>query len=391
MLDLLYFSIKQLSRKRIRTLLTVLGISISISSIILINIISTNGKKAITDELASLGIDSVSVTAKNQPLSEEDIAVLKNISGVKNAAPLVVDIGSIDIAGENKSTLMWGIDSGGGSIMSIELLHGRIIDNADVSSVSNVCMIDASLCERLFGRENATGKKITVPMGGTSDQYEIIGIVSTGSGLLQNFIGDAVPSFIYFPYTTLLSASGKSDFTQAAIKLDEGIDADRTCEQISKRLSLINNNADSYTVENYVRQKERLDNLLGIITIVLSAIAAISLLVAGLEIMTTMIVSVNERMKEIGIKKSIGASKGTILKEFLFEAALMCFFGSIIGAIIGILAAKAGGAIFGIKLSVDPVTVLLCIVICVVVGSLFGVYPALKAANLKPVESLRHE
>jgi len=378
-------------RKRVRTALTITGIAISICSIIIINIISENGKTAIRNELASLGIDSVSVTAKSHTMNEQDIETLRSINGVKNAVPFVLDISAMSVKGEQKDILLWGIDSGAGSMMSIELKYGRLIDKSDIRSGANVCMIDTFMANSLYGRDNVVGKSVMLPMKGVLQEYSIIGIISTGSGLLQNFIGDVVPSFIYLPYTTLLGYMGRSEFTQAAIKLEDEANTDLTCAAIQKRLELANNLKGEYTVENYAKQKERLDNLLGIVTIILSAIAAISLLVAGLGIMTTMTVSVNERMKEIGIKKSIGASKSTILAEFLFEAALMCLLGSVLGAIAGTSGAKIGGMIFNMDLKINFTSIIVCIIMSVIIGSLFGVYPALKAANLEPVDTLRHD
>ena len=391
MLRFIYFSCKQMTRRRVRTLLTVISVAVSICSIVIINIISDNGKTAIGNELSQLGIDSVSISADGQALSEEDLKSIQSLPGIKNAVPLVVEYTAVTVQSEEQKVLLWGVNGSAGPMISIESRFGRMLDRSDVRSCAEVCVIDSHLAKALYGRENVTGKTLRLLVGDSQEEYTIVGVAATGGGLLQNFIGDAVPGFVYLPYTTLLSATGKSGFYQAVAGLEEGADADTTCTRITRQLEAQNRGAASYTVDNYARQKKQLDNLLQIITLLLSAIAAISLLVAGLGIMTTMMSSVNERMKEIGIKKSIGASRIAIAGEFLAEAAVMCLIGSLIGAGVGVLAALTGQAVFGMKLVIDPLPILFCVFLSVLTGGIFGAYPAIKAACLRPVDILKNE
>lgn len=232
---------------------------------------------------------------------------------------------------------------------------------------------------------------MSIVCAGKTEEFEVIGIVKTGSGLLQNLIGDYVPTFVYVPYTTVQNLLEKSSFDQVAVKIAEGEDVDRVGEKITISLSRSAGTEEAYVSNNLVKQKDGLTNILQIITLVLSAVGAVSLLVASLSIMTVMLVSVSERTREIGIKKSIGASKRMILLEFLFEAVLITLIGCMLGILVGYMISYAGVSYFGMTLNFRTDIMLLAVVFSVMTGVIFGVYPAVKAANLKPVDALRME
>ena len=209
---------------------------------------------------------------------------------------------------------------------------------------------------------------------------------------MQNMLGEYVPSFLYLPYTTMQSASGQDHFDRIAVRAAEGEDPDRVGEEIITQLCQTSGRSESMcTVENMAKQKEGLNRIMDLVTLVLSAIAAISLVVAGLGIMTMMLTSVNERTKEIGIKKSIGASEGIILLEFLIEAFTLSLVGSIIGAGVGLGIVLICCAIGGIPMAINWTLTWAVIGFTVLLGVLFGVYPAAIAAKLRPVDALRFE
>lgn len=389
--DILYCSVKNLYRKKLRTILTIMGIAVGACSVIIINAIGDSGKSAVNSELDSLGLGGIAVTAFSTELQKEDLNVIRQNQDVETAMPLLMQYTFAKVRNTTSNALVWGIDSGAKQIISLELSHGRMISTADVSSYSRVCLIDQSYAKSMYGRYNVEGSKISIQFNGVYDEYEIVGTVKAGSSLLQNFIGDVIPTFIYIPYTTLQRSIGRNGFDQIAVKTSKNADVEATGASIIRDLERLNNSYGQYKADNLAKQKDRLSNLLSIVTLVLSAISAISLLVAGLGIMTVMLVSVNERTREIGIKKSIGAKKSTIMGEFLLEAFAISLIGSVIGSTIGIVGAYIGGDIFGIAVDVRMELIAVCIAFSVIVGIIFGVYPAAKAAKMHPVDALRME
>jgi putative ABC transport system permease protein len=219
----------------------------------------------------------------------------------------------------------------------------------------------------------------------------VVGIIKTGSGLLQNMIGDYIPTFVYVPYTTIQTAVGRDDFDQIAVKVKSGSNVDKIGKIIVSDLNRNNGTTDAFVSNNLAKQKDSLTSMLDIITLILSAVGSISLLVASLSIMTVMLVSVNERTREIGIKKAIGAKRSSIMMEFMFEAILISLIGCFCGIAVGYLISYAGTAYFGITLSIRMDIMLLAIGFSIFTGTVFGVYPAYKASSLNPVDALRME
>lgn len=395
MADIFRSAFQNLGRKRLRTALTMMGVAIGVASVIMIGNISQCGTDALTHEFDSLGLSGLSISALENntqvTLTDTDLKVVREAENVEKAMPVMMQATSIQTTRITGKALLWGIDADANQIISLNILYGRAISVSDVKSGAKVCMVDENFSKASYKRNNIIGKKVLVSCSSGTEEFEVVGIVKTGSGLLQNFIGNYIPNFVYVPYSTMQQLLGKNSFDQIAVKLKTGTDVDKTGDMLVQSLNRTNGSSNAFVSNNLMKQKDSLANILGVITLILSSVGAISLLVASLSIMTVMLVSVNERTREIGIKKSIGARKKDILLEFMFEAVLITLFGSFFGIIAGYGISFMGASYFGFTLGIRLDIMGLAVGFSVLTGLIFGVYPAMKAAKMNPVDALRME
>lgn len=395
MLEYIGAAISNIYRKRFRSVLTMLGISIGVCSVVIIGAVGNIGTDLLNKEISSFGIGGITIgtdnNTKDTKLYIDDLETIEQNSKVDKAVPILLEYTKSYCRNLAVNTAVWGVGSGADQIFSLELMHGRLINYSDLAGAERVCIVDEEYAVKTFKRSNIVGKKITLDLDGRSEPLEVIGVVKSGGMIIQNLITDIIPSFIYSPYTTIQSLGGKSYFDQICIVANESYDEEVVATSIIKTLEEKNNSRGAYKSENVTAQKDRLNGIVGIVTLILSVIAGISLVVAGLSVMTVMLVSVKERTREIGIKKSVGATKKNIMTEFLIEAIILTLFGSLIGCIIAIVVTFVGCAVLGLTPSVNWSLTLVCIVFSLVIGIVFGVYPAIKASKLSPVDALRHE
>lgn len=395
MIDCIMGSVKNILRKKMRSILTITGISIGVLSVVIISIIGDIGKVELNSELSSMGIGGICIRATNGSgtvrLSEKELIAVQENSNVQAATPLMTSVSYVTVRSKASQCIVWGIDSNAKDIVSLELLYGRLLNKIDIMQKSKVCIVDEAFAKERYKRTNIVGKKVNITLNSKNEEFEIVGVVSSGGSLLQGVMGDIVPTFLYAPFTTIAQYSRNGGFTQIVAKLNDQTDETVATNNIVRELSTKMGDNHMIQVENLNQQKDKLNGILNVVTLILTLIGGISLLVSGLSIMTVMLVTVNERTREIGIKKSIGASKTVIMIEFLSEALILSLMGSIIGATIGISIGLIGAWIMHLPLSINFGGIIFCIAFCIVTGVLFGVYPAMKAAKLKPVEALRFE
>lgn len=397
MLEMLKIAVRNLTRKSMRTWLTIASISIGIASVVVIGAIGDAGKAAVTSELDNMGITGLSVstaaygTSTTVHLQMDELNAIRELPSVENAMPLIMYYTDSTLKGEKSDSLVWGIDSGAKQVISLELLHGRLINKNDVEDTAKVCLVDQNYALTTYGRENIVGKTMQILMNGNEETYEVIGIVSAGSSIMQNVIGNYVPSIVYVPYTSLQEYAVINKFDQIAVKVNAGSDVEDAQSSIISALDQVSGTTGAFHAENLAKQRDQLMSMLDIITLVLSLIGGISLIVAGLGIMTIMLVSVTERTREIGIKKAIGAKNHKIMVEFLLEAVFITAIGSLLGALVGLGISMLGLMAVGMSAAIQWPTILNAIGVSMLIGVFFGVYPAYKASKLRPVEALRIE
>lgn len=397
MWDYFYCALCNIGRKRFRSIITICGIVIGVSSVIVIGAIGNGAKYAVNAQLDSLGINGVNISQKSDSLSTisskltlDDLNSCLSVKGVNSAMPLIMQQGNAVLHGQQKQTLIWGIGNNAGNMISLKLDYGRFITQSQIDSHAKVCLVDDTFAKSAYKRSNITGKNISIYMGKGYQTFKVIGIVESGSSLLYNLVGEYIPTFIYIPYTAAEDLRASSGFDEIMIKESKNYNADTTGALVTNLLAK-KHVGNTYVASNMIKQKQRLSNILGIITIVISAVGAISLIVAGLGIMTVMLVSVNERTREIGIKKAIGAKKSVIMFEFLLEALLITIIGGTIGIATGIMISYFASKTMNFNFNVNFSSVIISSGFAIITGILFGVYPAYKAANLNPVDALRQE
>lgn len=393
MMDYIKNSLKSIGK--LRNILTLVAISIGVASVVLIASIGEIGKYTINSEINTFGLGSVTVKANssvtNVSLDSDDLEIIRKQDFVKNAIPLMANFGKITVQESVENCIMWGIDNSADLVISLDTVYGRLIGNDDIKNHAKTCIIDTGLAQQLYKRTNVVGKQITLTINNKTDTFTIVGVASAGGNLLQSVVGNIVPMFVYLPYTTMQDLLGKSTFDQIAVKFDQSYDEDVASQKLVDVLSNSYGKEDIFETQNITQQKDKLNNILNMVTLVLSAIAGISLIVSGLGIMTVMLVSVNERTKEIGIKKAIGAKNKDIMTEFLVDAFTLSLIGSIIGLSIGLLIVVGVSLLLDLPIIINTQILVICVLFSIIVGIVFSVYPARTAAKMRPVDALRSE
>lgn len=389
MVELIKGAFRNLVRKRHRARLTVLGIAVGVMMVAVVSVISNVGRAWVDNELDSMGVGGLSVMAPTggELISEDTLKELRTLSCVSSAMPLMVQLSTVSAANASSEAALCGIDAGADQVISLSLCHGRMISPGDVSSAARVCVLDESLAKAVYGRCNVVGKTVSVQYGDRLDILTVVGVSETGSSLLQNFTS-MIPGMLYIPYTTHSTITGQSAFDQIAVRVMGASDvAERKVERLLDRLY----DGDSpFRTDDLAVQKERLEGLVDVVALVLTAISAISLVVSGFGIVTAMLSAVSERTREIGIKKAIGATNGRILSEFLTEAVLLSAAGALLGMLPAVVLVVVLSAM-GLPTNIPVSLFIGLFVFSLLVGGAFGAYPAYKASRLQPVEALRNE
>ena len=384
-----------------RSFLTMLGIIIGISSVIMIISIGNGVKGGINNELNAMAGGQLYIYSYGDndegislEFTDEDIdAILEKVPHVKAVTPKWswngTATGRKGIFTANASFGMPGLEYASND----PVIKGRYFNESDYYAANRVCVITESSAKTLFGTTNVLGMSFEYSLYGVSQEFTIIGIRKDNASMLMNMVGGDTVS-MEVPLTVISDAYGFYIANNDLLIISDS--AEYSTQVASDVVRLMENRHDvrgknAIQVENFNDYMSQMNQILSYITIFVVFVAAISLLVGGIGVMNIMLVSVTERTREIGIRKSLGARTGSILLQFLSESAIITLLGGIIGIVIGVTGAFGVCALIGFTAKVNVSTVLGASLFSSAVGIFFGIYPARKAARLSPIEALRHE
>ena len=386
-----------------RSILTMLGIIIGISSVIMVISVGNGVRGQVNSELEGIGSGQIAFYVDNTrkdttvTFNQSDFdAIQDQIEHVKGVTP---SYGAWGTAEGPKGD--FDINLSGGTVglqyaSKDPIIKGKYFTQNDYDAANNVCVITESSAVALFGTTDVVGMNFDATFWGITQEMRIIGIRKDNASTLINMMNGGM-NYIQAEVPITFMANKLGYYTDEITQFYVIADSTEYCTEVAAKVMALLESRHNVRGENQIMTQSfadvssQFDTILGFITIFISFVAAISLLVGGIGVMNIMLVSVTERTREIGIRKALGARTGSVLLQFLAEAGIITLLGGIIGIILGVLGAVGVGAVAGIKASINLSTVLFASLFSCGVGIFFGIYPARKAAKLSPIEALRHE
>lgn len=371
---------------KLRSFLTMLGIIIGVMAVTLLISLVQGATNTVTESLDELGGNQliVSVTDHSKRLKLSEIEALEGEAGILRVSPTVSGSGTARAGGDSIDVSIVGITSAYNEVQGLDLELGRSINDIDDEYRLDVCIVGQEVATELFGTIEVLNNSIRL----SGRDYRIVGVLEEGQETLMGNINTAV----YIPFTNaqrLFSSVSISSFYVTSSSEEEVETAKKTLNRMLKNKF---GSEDSYSIVNISDIADMVDSIMGTLELLLGAIAGISLLVGGIGIMNIMLVSVTERTREIGIRKAIGALKSDIIVQFMIESVIISVMGGLIGMAISQGVLSTVNALFpDYHFAITGSVAAIALGFSMAVGVIFGIYPANKAANLKPINALRYE
>lgn len=402
--NLIKIALRALANNKLRGFLTMLGIIIGVASVITMLAIGQGSKRSIQAQISEMGSNMIMIHpgadtrgGVRQDASAMETLKLADYENIVNEAryvsavsPTVNSSGQVIYGANNTPTSLYGVNPDYLEIRRYKVADGDLFTEQDIASAAKVCLVGKTVADNLFTNgESPVGRVIRFK----NIPFRIIGVLESKG---YNSMGMDQDDLILAPYTTIqkrvLAITHLQGITCSALKeeyTDQAID--EITEILRQGHKLKETDEDDFTIRSQQELSQMLTSTTDMMTVLLAAVAGISLLVGGIGIMNIMYVSVTERTREIGLRMSIGAKGIDILAQFLIESILISVTGGLIGVVFGVGAALVVNGVAHFPIYIQPWSVLLSFAVCTVTGVFFGWYPAKKAAELDPIEAIRYE
>ncbi|MBD5280263.1 MAG: FtsX-like permease family protein [Bacteroides sp.] len=402
--NLLKIALKALNNNKMRCFLTMLGVIIGVGAVIAMLAIGQGSKNSIKAQISEMGSNMIMIfpgaerrggvrqsSDDMQTLKPSDYeAIVNQATTIANITPTVNGSGQWINGNNNYPSQAQGVNTQFLDIRQRKVAKGEMFTEEDVKTAAKVCVLGQTLVDNLFpDGTDPIGKIVRfgkIPM-------TVIGVLEEKG---YNTMGQDQDDLALVPYTTVMKRVLATDYLQGiqASAIDEEM-TDQTIQEITDILriqhKLREGEEDNFTIRSMKELAEMISSTSSMMTVLLAAVAGISLLVGGIGIMNIMIVSVTERTREIGLRMSIGATGRDIMMQFLIEAVIISVTGGLLGILIGGIATWMISIFAHWPVQIDMSSVILSFVVCTVIGIIFGFYPAAKASNLDPIEAIRYE
>ncbi|MCX7710950.1 MAG: ABC transporter permease [Clostridia bacterium] len=392
-------ALDSLRANKLRSILTMLGIIMGVFSVITIVAIGNAAQAYLDAEFEKLGANVIQVQHKSKTVNPNDWLVLEDVETIKKVAPEIKSIapayqemGEVKVGSKVRDAVAYGASSQSKNFETVEIGFGRYISDIDNSTRANVVVVEESYGKKYFNRSDILGETVVLKkQSGETLKLKVVGVLKSEGNMFESMFGENYPVILRVPVTTLQAFYGTKKLTEINVSVQEKDKLKEIGERIIKALEFKHNTTDKYMAMNSADMQKSLSNVMGVVSSVLLVIAIITLIVGGIGIVNILLVSVTERIREIGIRKALGAQKKDIIVQFLTESVMMTGFSGLIGIGLGIAAGSVISALIKIPPVVDIVVIIASFLGSVALGLLFGVYPAKRAADLDPIESLRYE
>ena len=390
----LKMALRSISSNKLRAVLTMLGIIIGVMALVVLVSLVSGATSSVTDAVDSLGSSLLTVTIeddKGYPVNLDTLNEWMDEDGIGLIAPQISDSLTASGTEGSGSITVYGTTPAYYEIQGLQLAMGRWLKSADIDNSSYICVLNETAAEELLGYVDCIGETVSI----NSVTYTVAGVLRDDEDSLTAVFSSG-SMVAYLPYTALvkLSTTAVSEVSTFYVSAEEGGTVELAESAITEILmKRFDQDEDAFEASSQNVLEETMSSVTSILTILLGGIAAISLVVGGIGIMNIMLVTVTERTREIGIRKAIGANRGTILLQFLMEAVVLCMMGCGLGIFLSWSILQIVNTVVA---SLDMVfrlnggVVLIAVGFCFVIGMVFGLYPANKAAKMKPIDALHY-
>ena len=387
-------ALRSISSNKLRAALTMLGIIIGVMALVVLVSLVNGATSSVTDAVSGLGTSMLTVSIsddKGMPLDLDTVNGYMDEDGIGLVAPYISSSVTAIADGESGEVTVYGATPAFYDVQGMQLAMGRFLKTSDVENHTYVCVINENAATELIGYVDCVDQAISL----NGVEYTIVGVLSDNEDSLTSMMTSGSLA-VYLPYTSLLRLSDSltSEVTSFYVSTPENGTME-TVEAVMTNILMerFEDDDEAFSISSQSVLEDTMSSITSVLTILLGGIAAISLVVGGIGIMNIMLVTVTERTREIGIRKAIGASRGTILSQFLMEAVVLCMLGCALGIFLSWAILQTVTTVvssLNMTFSLDGGVVLIAVAFCFVIGVVFGLYPANKAAKMKPIDALHY-